>query len=153
MTEGILFSSFLIGIIFAVGLGVSGMTQPQKVIGFLDVFGNWDLSLAFVMVGAIVVHATSYPLIVRLKSPILAQKFQIPARKELDRRLILGALIFGLGWGLGGFCPAPAITALPGLNSEPFVFVISMILGMVAFGFWNARWGDSKDSRSNESHH
>jgi uncharacterized membrane protein YedE/YeeE len=124
-------SAFLIGFIFALGLGISGMTQPGRVIGFLDVFGNWDPSLIFVMVGALFVHATLYRLITKRKSPLLADAFQIPTSKSIDRHLLIGAMIFGIGWGLGGFCPAPAMTALASLQIAPFIFVASMIFGMI----------------------
>jgi uncharacterized membrane protein YedE/YeeE len=96
-------AAFLCGILFSIGFGISGMTQPHKVIGFLDVFGEWDLSLAFVMGAAVISYLFLQLLIQRhFSKPMLGEKFQIPSRKDLDRSLILGALLFGMGWGLGG---------------------------------------------------
>ena len=106
-------ASFICGILFSIGLGISGRTQPQKVIGFLDVFGEWDLSLVFVMFGAVLSYLILQLWIQRNFSiPVLGGSFQITTRKDLDRSLIIGALLFGSGWGLGGYCPGPAITSL-----------------------------------------
>lgn len=126
-------SALAVGFIFALGLGLSGMTQPQKVIGFLDLFGNWDPSLIFVMAGAIVVHFVTYKLIRRRKSPLLSTQWHVPTKKEITPALIIGAFIFGVGWALGGFCPGPAITSLASFDKTPFVFVISMLVGMFLF--------------------
>lgn len=128
-----LFISFLVGLIFSIGLGVSGMTQPQKVVSFLDLFGEWNPALAFVMIGAIAFHAISFPLITKMKSPILVDQFHLPNKNDLDGRLIVGALLFGAGWGLGGFCPGPGIVSMASGNSSSFVFVGSMIGGMLTF--------------------
>jgi uncharacterized membrane protein YedE/YeeE len=126
-------SSFLIGVLFALGLGIAGMTLPERVVSFLDLFGNWNPSLAVVMLGALAVHAVSYRLIMKRRSPLFALKFELPAKILLDRRLLLGAAIFGLGWGLGGYCPAPALTALASFTLNPILFVTSMIVGMAIF--------------------
>lgn len=126
-------SAFVIGLIFAVGLGLGGMTQPSKVIGFLDILGEWDPSLLFVMVGALLTHSILYRLIRKRSSPIFAKNFLIPTRIKIDRDLILGAVLFGAGWGLAGFCPAPAITSLPSLQTSTFIFVTSMFVGMALF--------------------
>lgn len=126
-------SALVVGLIFALGLGLSGMTQPQKVIGFLDLFGNWDPSLIFVMAGAIVVHFVTYKLIRKRKSPLLSTQWHVPTKKEITPALIIGAFIFGVGWALGGFCPGPAITSLASFDKTPFVFVISMLAGMFLF--------------------
>ncbi len=122
--------SFICGIVFALGLGISGMTQPSKVIGFLDFAGAWDASLAFVMVGGIGVFFLAYQMSLRMGAPLLAAEFAIPKRTDLDARLILGAAIFGAGWGLGGFCPGPAITSLASGAPPVFVFVASMAAGI-----------------------
>jgi uncharacterized membrane protein YedE/YeeE len=122
--------SFLSGIVFALGLGISGMTRPIKVIGFLDLAGNWDASLALVMIGAIAVYFTAYRLIRKRSAPLLAGKFSVPERKDIDLNLILGAAIFGTGWGLGGFCPGPAITSLVSGATPVAVFVIAMAAGI-----------------------
>ena len=125
-------SSFICGILFSIGLGISGMTQPQKVIGFLDVFGEWDPSLAFVMGGAVLSYLALQLLIQRNFSiPLLGGSFQIPSRKDLDRSLIIGALLFGSGWGLGGYCPGPAITSLGSGSLNALLFVVAMGVGML----------------------
>ncbi|MGE0616431.1 MAG: DUF6691 family protein [Bacteriovoracia bacterium] len=103
--------SFGAGVLFAMGLALSGMTQPQRVIGFLDPW-QWDPSLLFVMLGAVGVHAVTYPLIKRRSSPLLDAAWHVSHRKDVTARLILGSAIFGLGWGLGGFCPGPGVTSL-----------------------------------------
>ena len=123
-------TSFLAGIIFALGLGISGMTRPIKVIGFLDFFGNWDPSLAFVMVGAIAVYFLANRERLTMRSPLLAAKFAVPTRTDLDARLIIGAAIFGAGWGLGGFCPGPALTSLASGALPVIIFVVAMAAGI-----------------------
>ena len=125
-------AAFICGIIFSIGLGMSGMTQPQKVIGFLDVFGEWDLSLAFVMGGAVISYLLLQLLIQRrFSKPMLAERFQIPTRMDLDRSLIFGALLFGMGWGLGGYCPGPAITTLGSGSLNAVLFMVAMGIGML----------------------
>ena len=125
-------ASFICGILFSIGLGISGMTQPQKVIGFLDVFGEWDLSLAFVMFGAVLSYLILQLWIQRNFSiPVLGGSFQITTRKDLDRSLIIGALLFGSGWGLGGYCPGPAITSLGSGSLNALLFVVAMGIGML----------------------
>ncbi len=116
--------AFFCGALFAVGLGISGMTQPGKVTGFLDVTGAWDPSLLFVMMGAILVYAVG--------SRLTAKKPE-PANRKIDRALLTGAAIFGVGWGLAGFCPGPALTSLVTLRREPLLFVASMLAGMLVF--------------------
>ena len=125
-------SSIICGIIFSIGLGISGMTQPHKVIGFLDIFGEWNPSLAFVMGGAVLSYLALQLLIQRNFSiPLLGGSFQIPSRKDLDRSLIIGALLFGSGWGLGGYCPGPAITSLGSGSLNALLFVVAMGVGML----------------------
>lgn len=131
-------TSFISGIVFALGLGISGMTRPIKIIGFLDFFGNWDASLAFVMIGAIGVYFVAYRLSRTMRSPILSAKFLIPNRSDIDLRLIIGAAVFGAGWGLSGFCPGPAITALASGAAPVVVFVTAMAAGIYLHG-WFAR--------------
>ena len=125
--------AFLVGILFALGLGVSGMTQPHIVRGFLDVFGQWDWRLVGVMLGAIGIHAITYKLIIRRPSPILDEKFHLPSKKDFDARLIIGAIIFGLGWGWTGICPGPGIVSLASGESAFIYFVVSMLIGMKVF--------------------
>jgi uncharacterized protein len=126
--------SFASGIIFALGLGISGMTRPIKVIGFLDFAGKWDASLAFVMIGAIAVYFIAYRLVRRRTAPLLAGKISVPERKDIDRNLVVGAAIFGAGWGLGGFCPGPAITSLASGAAPVAVFVLAMAAGIYLHG-------------------
>jgi len=125
--------AFIVGLIFALGLGISGMTQPSKVIGFLDITGDWDPSLAFVMVGAIGVHALSYLVKQKREKPIFAPDFSIPTNTQLDKPLIIGAVLFGTGWGLGGFCPGPALVSLVSLSSEVLLFCGGMISGFICY--------------------
>ena len=125
--------AFISGLIFAIGLGLSGMTQPAKVIAFLDLAGKWDPSLAFVMIGAILVHSTLYRLIRRRPTPLFAPVFTIPTRKDIDPWLLGGAALFGVGWGLGGFCPGPAVTSLASGHGSVLIFVASMLIGMYLY--------------------
>lgn len=126
-------AALIVGFVFAIGLGVSGMTQPQKVVGFLDLFGDWDPSLIFVMAGAIVVHFVTYRLIRRRTTPLLDTKWHVPTKTELTPALMVGALLFGAGWGLAGFCPGPAVTSLASFEPRVVYFVISMLVGMYLF--------------------
>lgn len=128
-----LLTSFVSGLVFALGLGISGMTRPVKVIGFLDFFGAWDASLALVMIGAIAVYFVAYRMSAKMTSPLLAPKFALPTRSDLDLKLILGAAIFGAGWGLGGFCPGPALTALASGALPVMIFVVAMGIGMFLY--------------------
>jgi uncharacterized membrane protein YedE/YeeE len=124
---------FLSGLLFALGLGVSGMTDADKVIHFLNPFGGWDPSLMFVMVGGIAIHLLLFRLILRRPSPIYASDFRLPDAKDIDRRLVLGSLVFGAGWGLGGFCPGPGLVSAAGGGAEAITFVVAMIAGMLIF--------------------
>lgn len=122
------------GVLFALGLGISGMTQPGKVTAFLDFTGAWDPSLAFVMVGAIAVYALGSRLVLHRRQPVLADRFQVPTNRKLDGRLILGAALFGIGWGLAGFCPGPAIVSLSSLQTASLLFVAAMLMGILVGG-------------------
>jgi uncharacterized membrane protein YedE/YeeE len=124
--------SFAVGLIFAVGLALSGMTQPQKIIAFLNPW-DWDPSLLFVMAGAVGIHMFTYPLIKMRSSPLLDTKWHVPTRKDLTVRLILGSALFGIGWGLGGFCPGPGVTSLASGDLRVVLFVAAMIAGMMLF--------------------
>lgn len=124
-------AAFGAGALFAVGLAISGMTQPSKIVGFLDIAGHWDASLAFVMVGAIAVHFVAYRLIRRRSAPLFDTKFHVPTRKDVEPRLVLGAALFGVGWGLGGFCPGPGLVAAGGGSLNAVIFLIGMTLGML----------------------
>ena len=120
------------GLLFGFGLLLSGMADPAKVQNFLDLFGTWDPSLAFVMGGAIAVTMPGFWLVIRRNKPFFNDVFHLPSRTDLDARLITGAAIFGVGWGLGGFCPGPAITALPLGAEGTLIFVTTMLTGMAA---------------------
>ncbi len=122
-------SAFAAGLLFGVGLLVSGMTKPTKVIGFLDVAGAWDASLMFVMVGGIAVHLALYKFIVRRPAPLVEAEFHIPRRSDIDAKLVLGAAIFGVGWGLGGFCPGPGLTSAV-RGGTALAFALAMAVGM-----------------------
>ena len=127
---GAVLTAFVSGVTFALGLGISGMTRPGKVVAFLDVGGAWDPSLALVMLGAISTHALLLRPILARRTPLLAPRFALLTRRAIDRRLVAGAALFGIGWGLAGFCPGPAITSLVGGHVEPLVFVAAMLAGM-----------------------
>jgi len=118
------------GVLFGVGLALAGMTRPEKVRGFLSFFRDWDPSLAFVMGGAVLVHAVAFRLITRRKSPVFAAKFALPTRRDLDAKLLGGAAVFGVGWGLGGFCPGPGLTSLVGGAAPVAFFVLAMLVGI-----------------------
>jgi uncharacterized membrane protein YedE/YeeE len=123
-------AAFACGLVFALGLGLSGMTHPARILGFLDVFGVWDPTLIFTMVGAVGVHLPLLWLIRRRPAPLFASRFELPTRKDLDARLIGGSALFGVGWALGGFCPGPAVVSVFGGRSDNFVFFIALLAGM-----------------------
>ena len=123
-------SSLFAGLLFGVGLAVSGMTLPEKVIAFLDIFGEWDPSLAFVMGGALLTYALGFRWISGWEKPLFDVQFHLPTATTIDRRLLIGAGIFGVGWGIGGFCPGPALTAVGSLSYSAVVFVAAMFVGM-----------------------
>lgn len=128
-----LLPALLSGLLFGGGLAVSGMADPQRVRGFLDIFGNWDPTLVFVMGGAVAVMVLAWLAQRRMSSPIAAARFSLPTRSEIDASLVVGAIIFGVGWGIAGLCPGPALI---GLVLEPFsaiIFVLAMTAGMALF--------------------
>ena len=126
-------SSFIVGLIFGIGLIFAGMTDPSKVIGFLDISGLWDPSLAFVMVGAILVGLVAFRFANKRTMNFLGGAIRLPTKNDIDTRLIVGSLLFGIGWGLGGFCPGPALVALGTGAPQAIIFVLSMIAGMALF--------------------
>ena len=128
-----LLSAFLVGLLFGAGLIVSGMTDPFKVIGFLDLTGPWDPSLAFVMAGAVLVGLVAYRIAGRRAATVLGEPMRLPATAAVDRRLVLGSLAFGIGWGLAGFCPGPALAALGAGYGKAAAFVAAMAAGMALF--------------------
>jgi uncharacterized membrane protein YedE/YeeE len=123
-------SAFAIGVLFALGLIVSQMVNPAKIFNFLDIFGAWDPSLLFVMLGAIPVTFIGYRLVFRSNAPLLDGLFRLPASAQIDRKLLIGATIFGVGWGLSGLCPAPALVGMGMAIPQITVFVISLIIGI-----------------------
>lgn len=120
----------LAGVMFGAGLVISGMTQPARIVGFLDPLDGWDPSLAFVMAGAVAVYAVAHAVIRRRARPWFGAGFDVPVRAGLDARLVVGAAVFGVGWGLGGFCPGPSIVAAAGGSASALVFVLAMLAGM-----------------------
>lgn len=126
--------AFLGGMMFGIGLAVAGMTQPAKIVGFFDFFGSWDPSLAFVMGGALLVYTPVYRWAIRTwQRPIWAPAFSLPTRQDIDWRLIAGSGIFGIGWGLGGYCPGPALTSVGAGSREALTFGVSMLVGVGLF--------------------
>lgn len=131
--------SLISGIIFAVGLVVSGMVNPDKVIGFLDIFGNWDYALMFVMVGAVVFNFISFKIVTRNK-PWFGEKHFLPTNFDIDKKLVIGSALFGIGWGTLGICPGPGIVNLVTLNPTAFLFVGSMAVGVILFRYTEKFW-------------
>lgn len=126
-------TAFVAGLIFGIGLIISEMVNPAKVRSFLDLFGQWDPSLAFVMGAALLITAVGYRLVLRRKAPFFGDRFHLPTRRDLDARLILGAACFGIGWGLVGLCPGPAIVGLTIGGAESIIFLLAMGAGMALF--------------------
>ena len=127
--------SLLTGIIFGTGLVVSEMINPEKVLSFLDVFGNWDPSLAFVMMGALIISSPLFHIIKNKEKPLFAEKFNYSNNKEVNNRLIVGSTLFGAGWGLGGLCPGPAISSIALININSITFVFAMFFGFYLVKF------------------
>ena len=134
-------TEFLVGLLFGLGLIVSGMTDPGKVIGFLDVFGTWDPSLAFVMAGAILVGLFAFAAAKKRTSAFLGGALHLSQSSDIDSRLIAGSLVFGVGWGLAGFCPGPALVSLGTGNQKALAFVLAMLVGMAVYEALEARRG------------
>lgn len=119
------------GLLFGIGLALSSMIDPNKVLNFLDVTGNWDPSLAFVMIGALSVTFIAFRLVPKRTKPIFDNKFRLPTRTDIDKPLVLGATLFGIGWGMAGFCPGPALSIIGMGLLDPAIFVISMVVGFI----------------------
>lgn len=139
--------ALIVGLVFGIGLIVSGMTDPAKVIGFLDLAGNWDPSLAFVMGGAILVGLVAFRFAAKRERSLLGEAMRLPTATQIDRRLVLGSLAFGAGWGLAGYCPGPALASLATGDAKPWIFALAMVAGMSLFellewisarSLWNA---------------
>jgi uncharacterized membrane protein YedE/YeeE len=128
-----MFTALLAGLVFGVGLIISGMVNPAKVLGFLDLAGAWDPSLVFVMAGAIAIAAIGFAMARRRTRSVLGAEFMLPTKRDIDRRLVIGSAAFGIGWGIAGFCPGPAIVALGAGEVKALVFVAAMVAGMLLF--------------------
>ena len=139
-------SEFAIGLLFGWGLLISGMTDPGKVIGFLDLAGTWDPSLAFVMGGGILVGLIGFTVAKKRTRSFLGSAMHLPTSRDIDRRLVLGSLTFGAGWGLAGFCPGPGIVAMGAGESKAALFVVAMIAGMLVFEVLD-RWAKARATR------
>ncbi len=135
----ILFASLLAGLVFGLGLIVSGMANPAKVLGFLDLAGEWDPSLAFVMAGAIAVGMAGFMLARRRAVSLLGAEMRLPSSRHIDRRLVAGSLLFGIGWGVAGFCPGPGLVALGMGEAKALIFVAAMLVGMGVFELFERR--------------
>ncbi len=136
---------FLSGFVFSIGLAVSGMTQPGKVVSFLDFIDNWDPSLVMVLLGAVVTYFISQRLILKREHSVFGEKFQLPTRMDIDTPLVAGAALFGIGWGLVGFCPGPALVSGITGNPQVLTFVLSMSLGMYLFSALHLRYSNEPD--------
>ena len=136
-----LLTALFSGLLFGAGLAISGMVNPAKVLNFLDLAGSFDPTLLFVLGGALVTTFIGYKLVLPRSEPLFAERFRLPTKIGIDARLVGGAAIFGLGWGLAGFCPGPALAAVVSLRIEPFIFIAAMAVGMIAVG-WFDRQGE-----------
>lgn len=125
-----IFTSLIAGLIFGLGLILSGMANPSKIIGFLDITGQWDPSLLFVMVGALAISFFAFHYVSKRETTCLQQTVQLPNAKQIDQKLVIGSITFGMGWGIAGYCPGPALTSLLTGNLEPVIFVVAMLTGM-----------------------
>jgi uncharacterized membrane protein YedE/YeeE len=132
------FASLLAGVVFGAGLTISQMVNPLKIIDFLDFFGSWDPSLAFVMASALAVSFVGFRAILRRPHPVFATEFSVPSARRIDARLIGGSALFGIGWGLAGYCPGPAVASLAYGRWQSAIFVAAMIAGMVLWERWGA---------------
>lgn len=132
-------TSLLAGLVFGLGLIISGMANPAKVLGFLDLFGRWDPSLALVMAGAIAVGSAAFFLAGQRAESLLGAPMKLPTARDIDRRLVIGSLLFGMGWGVAGFCPGPALVALGMGEIKAVVFVGAMLAGMALFELLQAQ--------------
>ena len=138
-----LYSALGAGFLFGIGLWVSGMANPRKVLGFLDISGDWDASLMLVMAAAVAVTACAFRLVLKREKPLLEEAFILPRKQDVDLPLVAGSAIFGTGWGIAGYCPGPAITALSTLSAESMIFVAAMIFGGLLHKFLFPEQGKS----------
>ena len=141
-------ASLLAGLVFGFGLALSGMTHPEKVLNFLDVAGTWDASLLFVLGGAVGVTVLTFRFVLKLNRPLLADHFVITKETHIDRPLIVGAILFGIGWGISGYCPGPAIALIAAPNWELLAFLPAAVLGAVAEKYFELRAQKQVESQS-----
>ncbi|GAB5470150.1 MAG: YeeE/YedE family protein [Rhodospirillales bacterium] len=139
---------YLIGLLFGLGISVSGMINPAKVLNFFDIAGHWDPSLALVMGGALAVALPGYRLVLRRRQPLLAPEFRLPPAQSADLRLVAGSAVFGVGWGLAGFCPGGALPALGSGRGEVLLFVAALLVGMVLARIWTRPSGQTTTRRA-----
>ena len=132
------FLALAAGTVFGIGLGLSQMIDRQRVLGFLDLAGIWDPTLLFVLIGAVAFTIVSFRFVLRRKAPLWEEKFFVPSRNDIDKKLLIGSALFGVGWGISGYCPGPGITALVLGSWNPVLFVLALIAGMFAFKFYEA---------------
>lgn len=144
-------SEFIVGLVFGLGLIVAGMTDPGKVLGFLDLAGLWDPSLAFVMGGAIAVGVFAFAVARKRTQSFLGGAMHLPTSRDIDRRLLLGSLVFGIGWGIAGFCPGPAIVSAGAGQPKAIVFVVAMLAGMWIFE-WAERLRNGQRNKAAGAH-
>ncbi|MGY4878724.1 DUF6691 family protein [Vreelandella aquamarina] len=123
---------YVAGLLFGLGLAISGMTDPSRVLGFLDIAGAWDPTLMFVLGGAVITSFIGYRLVFKRSAPLFGERFQLPTRKDLDVRLLGGAALFGIGWGLSGYCPGPAIASISGASLPLIAMLVAMVAGWFA---------------------
>lgn len=124
---------FVAAVLFGLGLSISGMTSPQKVIGFLDIFGDWDPSLMMVMLGAISVNALVYRFVKKMPNPLFSKAFLLPKRQDITPQLVAGSALFGIGWGVAGFCPGPGVVSILTGSQSSIVFIVAMLVGMFLY--------------------
>jgi uncharacterized membrane protein YedE/YeeE len=139
-----LFFALVAGVLFGLGMTVSQMIDPAKVVNFLNIFGQWDPSLAFVMGGGLLVNAIATPLILKREKPLFQDMFRVPAKTEIDARIIGGGVLFGIGWGLAGYCPGPLLTSLSFINMDIFYVVAAYVVGTFATKWVIARMEAAK---------
>ncbi|MBU2862830.1 YeeE/YedE family protein [Reinekea marina] len=141
--------ALIAGVLFGFGLSVAQMIDPAKVIGFLNIFGAWDPSLAFVMGGGLLVNIILTPLILKRSKPVFAELFRVPAKSEIDAKIIGGGILFGIGWGLAGYCPGPILTSISFINTDILVVVVSYVVGTFAAKYVTAKIERAKHVKHN----
>lgn len=146
-----LLAALVAGTLFGIGLSVAQMVDPAKVVNFLDLFGNWDPSLAFVMGGGLLVTFLTTPFILKRTSPLLTSFFRVPAKTEVDGRIVIGGVLFGIGWGLAGYCPGPMLTSLSFADSSILTIVAAYVVGTFSTKWSLAKWEHYKHLRHQEN--